>query len=144
MEGLPDELGTPGGVVEVKKGVNWTSVLPLLRAAVEWAATDMNANLYISAGKESGPPRSTGSFHARRWAVDIFQSQRRSLWRHDFQCSKRRWFVFSGGDTIRKNSHWAEAFGPGFAFRFYKELSDEALQYLAAKHRDHVHISIKP
>jgi len=36
------------------------------------------------------------------------------------------------------------SFGPGFAFRWDKDLPDEMLQAIEAKHRDHVHISICP
>jgi RHS repeat-associated protein len=134
-----------GGVIEVKKGVNWNGVTALLRAAVEFAASNMDGTLFISAGKEVGDPHSTRSFHAMGWAVDISRINGVGFKDMTFRVANVVGLYLAAQILYSiPRSHWAEVFGPGFAYRFDKELSDEVLAGLSVAHRDHVHISINP
>jgi hypothetical protein len=120
---------------------DWSGVDATLRDAVIRGSIDLQADFYISAGREGG--HADLSFHAAGLAVDISRvdNQRFAAMGAE-QASSLGSAVSSAIFSHVPRSRWAEAFSPGGLQRF-----DKVRTYgedMAAQHRSHVHLSITP
>jgi len=151
----PQAYNTPPRQYEewlvIKAGVNFAGVdsrlQELLRAVAEYFGLSYERSLTVTGGKESGPPHTANTAHARGLAVDIGRVG--GVRFVDMNGASRQLYAMAlKGAIIRTAGSMGvgvvELFGPSFAMRTDMTLSQESRTKLMAGHQDHVHISIRP